>query len=122
MTAVAAAFAQAHSAERQGQVIYHNQQILGGNVVFVDPIGHRLAAEVHIGGGFQKVKGVALELHLRQISIALGRKNNIGCRSKGIQCHKSHIVPGQSILGADVSKTCDEVCLSHCNGLFVHYS
>ena len=67
VSAVGALFAHTDSAQRQGNVVVDNQKVLDGNLLLIQPIFHRLAAQVHIGGGLDDHQGLTPEFHLRHL-------------------------------------------------------
>ena len=44
---------QALGAKRQGQVVYHHQQVFYGDILFLQPVAHGVATQVHEGVGLQ---------------------------------------------------------------------
>ena len=96
---------QAERTEGQRQVVDYDEQPLQVDVLLVHPVSHGIAAEVHIGRGFEQKHLPPLDARLGNKSVALVFKNNIGRFCESVQYHKSSVVAGLIILVADISQS-----------------
>ncbi len=99
----------AQRAERQGDVIGYDQQVLARNLLRVEPVAHRLAREVHVGRGFQQHQRAALVPDFSHVAVAGGGKKRVGRPGQGVQHFESDVVAGLGVFGADVAQPNDEV-------------
>ena len=109
MSAVGAFLAHADGAHGQGDVVVDDEEVLDGNLLLIEPVFHRLAAEVHIGGGLDHHEGLASVFHLRHLGQAAGGESSLKVLGQAVGDAKASVMPGIFIFGTDVSKTGDEV-------------
>ena len=109
MPTVGAFFTHPDDTQRQRDVVVDDKQILDGNLLLIQPIFHRLATEVHIGGWLDHHKGFSSVLHLGNLGQTAGGEGSLKILSQSVSNAKTCIVPGVFIFGTDVSQTGDEV-------------
>ena len=59
-----------HAADRQVELVVGHEHVLGRNLVVVDRRAHRLAAQVHVGLGFNNRSLMARDRDLRGVAVA----------------------------------------------------
>ena len=116
MPAVAAAHAHPDRTERQVQVVADDDDPLRRDVHLVHPVTDGVAAEVHVCGRLEEDQFPSPVGALGYAAVTPAFENKIGCLGPGIQYHKSHVVPGRSVLSADVSQSDDKIVHTGFNG------
>ena len=104
VAAVAAVAAQADRTERKVDVVADDEQVVQGDLQFLEPVADGVAAEVHVGRGLEEMEFPALVMDDGLVAVSSGFENDIGCLGPGIQYHKADVVSRRSVLGTDVAE------------------
>ena len=105
---VAPVFPEPEGPEGKVDVIADYHYVLNGNLKFVHPVSYGISAQVHVGGGFQKVEIPALFPDGDNVAVAFGVKNDIGRLSPDIQYHESYVVSCRGVFGPYVAESDDQ--------------
>ena len=101
--------AQAQRAERQGDVVRYDEQVLRSDLPGVHPVADGLAREIHVGRRLEQHECPALVFHLGDVAVTRRGKNSVGRLCEGVQHFESDVVTGFGVLGADIPQSNDEV-------------
>src|SRR5690606_10183387 len=99
----------ADGAERQGQVVGDHQEAVHRNVLLVQPVAYRLAAEVHVRAGLDQHERAALVPELRAIAIAGRREDHPGHLGQRIEHLEADVVPCADIFRPGIAQAHDQV-------------
>ena len=115
MPSIASIGFQSEIAQGQRHVIADDEQPALVDFLFVEPIAHSVAAEVHEGSRLQQEYLSAFQGRLSHKAVTAILKTNIGRFSKSVQYHKSCIVASTGIFIAGITQSTDQIliqCLS----------
>ena len=105
MATIGTLFAKAQRAQRQSDVIVDDQQILHRDLLLLQPVLHRLAAQVHVGRGFDDKQGLALVFHLRCLGKAICSEGTLKVFRQAVGNLEANIMTGVVVFGTYVSQT-----------------
>ena len=111
---LAAAGFHAERAEGKSEVINDHEESFQLYLLFVHPVAHGVATEVHIGGRLEEEERLVLHAHFADEAIALVLKGYIGCGGHCVQHAKANVVARPSILGPYVAQAYDEMVHGIC--------
>jgi hypothetical protein len=109
VAALASGGLHAQGAQGQGDVVADHQQPLEVYLLLLDPVAHGVAAEVHVGRGFEENEFVASQPHLSHGSVALVLKHGSGFCRQRVDHAESYVVAGTDVFVAYVAESCDEI-------------
>ena len=98
----AAAWAHSQLPEGQREVVDHHEHVFHRDFLLVHPVAHRVAREIHVGGGLEKRERLVFHLQRGDGTISLVLKYKIGRLSQGVQYSKSYVVTGLGIFATDI--------------------
>lgn len=98
-------FADTYRAERKGKVVDHHKQLVEGQFLFVHPIAHGHAAEVHECGGLEQQQLAVLHLNHRHVAIPLRFKGDTGGIGYRVGDHEPGVVTGVDVFGTHIAQT-----------------
>ena len=107
MAAVAAVGLEAQAAEGQGDVVHHDEQSLSGDGFALQPVAHRVSAQVHVGVGFEYDQLCVLHPHTGHGTIACLREARLGRLHQRVDYAEADVVARAPVFLADVAQSDD---------------
>ena len=109
VTAVAALASQTQGAHGKREVVDDDEEVLGGDVLLLQPVAHGIAAEVHEGGGLEQRDLCVLHTHVGHEAVALVFPHGACRTGKGVYHAKSDVVACAVVLIARVTQADNQV-------------
>ena len=119
VAAVSTLLAEAQRTQRQSDVIVDNQKILNWNLLLLQPVFYRLAAEIHVGRRLDDKQSLALEFHLRSLGKTVRGERTFQVLRQAVGNLKTNVVSRVVVLGTYVSQTGNQVFHVSFAGFFI---
>ena len=109
VAAIATLGSESERAGRQREVIDHHEHILEGDILFLQPIAHGIAAEIHEGGGLEQRDLGILHTHVGYEAIALVFPCRISRFGQSIYHTESDVVARAVVFIARITQADNQV-------------
>ena len=115
VSSVGAVPLEAHLAEREGQFVYDDEQPLGGDVLFLKPLAHGVAGEVHVCRRFQQEQFPAFYRGFSNEAVTLVGEGRPEVFGELVDDHPSGVVPCLVIFRSGIAESGDKEFVHFCS-------